>query len=178
MLLTEIFDIKVLTEPKLSPVESLTILKQSLLAKFTEDGVKQLISKHFAGKILHSYKLNIGSEAYLIYAVFKQNMVEYHFFNLAHADQSADTLNKLSNSTEVFTNVISVIYTDVVKGYTQGKVINIISGDRTKLYLKMVNKIFAKVPGYYAFDVTDEGFKIAKKMDESKSYRDFILAII
>ena len=176
--INEVFDIKTINDTKLSPVETIRVVKESISKFYDEYDTKNIIQHNFAGKVLHSYKVDINNEEYLIYAKFNigNNCVEYHFFNLNHANQSADTLNKTNNSTQIFSYMINVIYNDISKNYNGNKVIHIIAGNRLKLYLKMVDVMIRKLDGkFYVFDIDNDSFKIATSINESISFRDYLL---
>lgn len=172
--IVESFELKDEYIPRLSPSST----RNEMITSFTNAGwtnseIDGSINKLNKQKLRYSYKFNYKSEEYLLYELYDGSIKEYHFFNLNRPDESADILNNLQNSIQVFSMIFNLLYKDVKEGNFKNGVR--ISSDvrRNKLYRRIFDKVNEKYNlGLVLKDIKKDSFVI--DIPRPKSFKESI----
>lgn len=143
--IVESFDLKDIDIPKNTPSKT----KNEIIASFSAAGwsnnrISSVINSLTKKKLGFSYRFRYKSEDYLLYELYDKSIKEYHFFNLNRPDESAEDINNLSNSTQVFSMIFNLIYKDIKEGNFKHGIRISSNESRNRLYRKIFDKVNVK----------------------------------
>lgn len=143
--IVESFELTKMNIPRLSPNKT----RNEMITSFTNAGwsnykISKILDSLNSRKLRYSYKFSYKDNEYLLYELYDKSIKEYHFFNLDRPDESAETINSLNNSIQVFSMIFNIIYKDILEGNFKNGVKIISNEKRNKLYRKIFDKVNKK----------------------------------